>query len=74
MGDNHPAWKHFEEVRAAEEKRIKKIANPAERARQYAWFDQWSKDETETIKMLIRNQESTTSDYFEDRNYVGRSF
>lgn len=66
----HPAMKHYEEVRAAEEKRIRKIANPAERARQFAYFDQWSREELETVKMLIRNQESTTADLFEELRYV----
>lgn len=70
----HPAWKHFEEVRASEERRIRQIANPAERARQFEHFDKWSKDEVEVIKMLIKNQESTTADMYEELKYVGRTY
>ncbi len=66
----HPALREYEKVREAEERRIKKIANPAERIRQYAWFDQWSREELEKVQMLINNHESTISDYYEERNYV----
>lgn len=70
----HPAWKHFEEVRAAEERRIRQIANPAERTRQFEHFDKWAKNEVEVIKMLIKNQESTTADMYEELKYVGRTY
>lgn len=66
----HPAWRHFEEVRAAEERRIRKIANPAERARQFEHFERWAKEEVDVIRMLINNQESTTADIYEERKYV----
>lgn len=57
----HPAWRDFEKTRAAEEARIKCIANPAERARRLAYFDMWAKEQAENISVLIGIEESRTA-------------
>lgn len=62
-------WRRHNLQVADEVKRIKRIVSPAERARQYAWLDQWDKQERETIRMLLLLDESRTSERYEERNY-----
>ena len=71
---NHAAWLEFERIRSSEEKRIMKIANPAERARRLAALDLWAAEESANLEWLIEAEESRrTNTIILDKEYDTRN-